>query len=392
MKRGLNFLTGMGVGAWLMYMMDPKLGRRRRSLLRDQMVSAACQFGDYLDATWRDIRHRTQGVVAETTHLFSRDHADDRVITERIRSKIGRYVSHPHAIHVDVHEGCATVSGPVLAQEVDQLLAAVASVRGVRAVESRLEVHEEAGNISALQGGRPRSGEPACDFLQQNWAPATRFLAGALGGGLMANCLARRDPLATLLGVVGAGLVLRSVTNTQMTCLARASRNGKPIEVHKTITVNAPVEQVFDFWTKYENFPRFMSHLREVRDLGDGRSHWTAKIPSGATVSWNAVITRLVPNEVLEWRSEPGSAIDNAGCIRFETTPEGATRVNIRLTYHPPGGALGHFAARLFGADPKSLMDEDLVRFKGLIEEGKTRLPEKGQVLQQEILPNVSQG
>src|SRR5262249_33201328 len=125
--------------------------------------------------------------------------------------------------------------------------------------------------------------------------------------------------------------------------------------------------------------------VREVRDLGNGRSHWAAEGPAGIPVRWDAVITRFVPNQLLAWRSEPGSVIANAGILRFEATPEGNTRVDIRLSYNPPGGALGHFAARLFGADLKSLMDEDLVRLKGLSEEGQTSTPKEGPVSRQEV-------
>ena len=114
-----------------------------------------------------------------------------------------------------------------------------------------------------------------------------------------------------------------------------------------------------------------MAHLKEVRDHGAGRSHWVAEGPAGVAASWDATLTRFVPYELLAWRSEPGSVVANAGVIRFEPTDDGGTRVDIRLSYNPPAGALGHFAALLFGDDPKSAMDEDLVRLKSLLEQGK---------------------
>src|SRR5262249_59352688 len=88
---------------------------------------------------------------------------------------------------------------------------------------------------------------------------------------------------------------------------------------------------------------------------------------------------------LVAWRREPGSLIAKAGCRRFEPTPQGDTRVDIHFSYNPPGGLLGHFAARLFGADAKSAMDEDLVRLKSLIEEGKTSAPGKGETARQEV-------
>jgi uncharacterized membrane protein len=143
------------------------------------------------------------------------------------------------------------------------------------------------------------------------------------------------------------------------------------MDAHKTITIHAPVDVVYGLWTRYENFPRFMSTLKEVRDLGQGRSRWTVEGPGGVPVSWNAEITRLVPDQVLAWKSVPGSLVPNAGIIHFEPTPGGGTKVDVQLSYDPPGGALGLVAAKLFGADAKSRMDEDLMRMKTFLETGQ---------------------
>jgi uncharacterized membrane protein len=114
-----------------------------------------------------------------------------------------------------------------------------------------------------------------------------------------------------------------------------------------------------------------MSNVREVKDLGDGRSHWIVSGPAGTRVEWDAVITAHSPNEVLGWRTEPNSLVQHAGIIRFIANPDRSTTVNIRLTYNPAVGGLGHIMASLFGADPKSQMDDDLVRMKSFIETGK---------------------
>jgi uncharacterized membrane protein len=143
----------------------------------------------------------------------------------------------------------------------------------------------------------------------------------------------------------------------------------RAVEVQKTININAPVEQVFEFWRNFENFPRFMSNVRAVRDDGGGRSHWTVAGPAGVPVSWDAEITRLEPDQLIAWKSVPGSAVANAGIIRFDRV-EGGTRIDIKLAYNPPAGAIGHGVAWLFGADPKSEIDADLVRMKTMIETG----------------------
>src|SRR5688572_28299522 len=121
MNQACSLLGGLGLGAGLMYFFDPDKGRRRRALLRDQFAHAASRFDDCVSATWKDVSQRTAGIAAETKALFTADEATDEVIAERVGSKIGRYVSHPAAIHVAVSEGRVTLTGAVLAHEVDNL-------------------------------------------------------------------------------------------------------------------------------------------------------------------------------------------------------------------------------------------------------------------------------
>src|SRR6185503_5854390 len=100
---------------------------------------------------------------------------------------------------------------------------------------------------------------------------------------------------------------------------------------------------------------------------------------------WDAVITRLEDGKVLEWKSVEGSTVENAGIIHFEDLGEGRTRLDIRLSYNPPAGVIGHAFAKLLGADPKKQMDDDLLRFKSLMELGKATGHE--QVSRDELVP-----
>jgi osmotically-inducible protein OsmY len=149
----LMFIGGIGIGAGLMYMLDPDRGSRRRALVRDKIISAANSVPDAMASTARDLRNRARGVAAGAKSLFTSDEASDEVIAERVRSKIGRVVSHPRAIEIAAEQGLVVLSGPVLADEVDELLSCVSSVRGVVRVENQLEVHEQAGDVPGLQGG-----------------------------------------------------------------------------------------------------------------------------------------------------------------------------------------------------------------------------------------------
>ena len=83
------------------------------------------------------------------------------------------------------------------------------------------------------------------------------------------------------------------------------------------------------------------------------------------------MITERVLNRVLAWKTTEDSPVGHEGLIRFESVDDGRTRIQIGLSYNPPGGALAHGVLALFGADPKSRLDEDLVRMKTALETGR---------------------
>lgn len=171
--------------------------------------------------------------------------------------------------------------------------------------------------------------------------------------------------------MLSLGFATRALTNTSLRRLFGFG-GRRAVDVHKTITVEAPVAEVYDFWSHVENFPRFMSHFKEVRALSGGRSHWVAVGPGGSSIEWEATITEALPVEVLAWKSVPGSAVPNAGRVTFRPTRRGGTQLDIHVSYNPPAGAFDHVIASLFGTDPKHAMDEDLARLKSLFVHGKT--------------------
>jgi uncharacterized membrane protein len=109
-----------------------------------------------------------------------------------------------------------------------------------------------------------------------------------------------------------------------------------------------------------------------VEVISETRSHWRAKAPAGSSVAWDAEITVDHPGELLAWHSLDGADIDNAGTVRFEPAPGGrGTIVRVDLLYKPPGGKAGMLIAKLFGEEPALQIDQDLHRFKQLIETGE---------------------
>lgn len=188
MAHPLALLGGIGLGAGAMYFFDPNRGARRRALVRDQMVHACAKSRDAADVLRRDAANRLYGLYACSRSRLRHDEPSDDVLTARVRSKMGRCVSHPSSIEVHARDGVVTLAGPVLADEVDALAANVKSVRGVQEVQSVLDVHDEPGAISGLQGGRRRNGA-SLDIMQERWSPTTRAAVTAAGVGLVAACL-----------------------------------------------------------------------------------------------------------------------------------------------------------------------------------------------------------
>jgi uncharacterized membrane protein len=178
-------------------------------------------------------------------------------------------------------------------------------------------------------------------------------------------------PTARNSALAGAALLARGAANQPLLPMLRGRGMGmdQTIDFSKSIHIDAAPDDVYDLWTHYENFPHFMSHVVEVRDLGRGRSHWVVRGPGGSEFEWNAVLTEQTRPHRLAWRSEAGAEIPQSGSIQFEPH-RGGTRVTVHMSYSPPAGAIGHGLATLLGSDPKSQMDDDLARMKAFIERG----------------------
>ncbi|HEX6044671.1 MAG TPA: SRPBCC family protein [Pyrinomonadaceae bacterium] len=163
-----------------------------------------------------------------------------------------------------------------------------------------------------------------------------------------------------------------AVTALDLICARQLTANGNHgIHASGTCIVNRSPEEVYTFWRDFQNLPRFMRHLESVEESGAGRSRWRAKGPVGP-VEWEATIIADEPGRVITWRSLEGSDVDNAGAVRFEGAPGGrGTIVRVNMQYNPIAGALGAAVAKLFGEEPEQQMDDDLRRFKQVMEVGE---------------------
>jgi uncharacterized membrane protein len=163
-----------------------------------------------------------------------------------------------------------------------------------------------------------------------------------------------------------------AVTTLDVICAKQLSNGKQGIHAKASCIVNRQPDEVYAFWRNFENLPRFMRHLESVKDLGDDRSHWVAKGPAGMKVEWDATIVAEDPGKVITWRSLENSDVDNAGAVRFEHAPGGrGTIVRVNLEYNPIGGVIGAGIAKLFGEEPQQQLDDDLRRFKQVMEVGE---------------------
>lgn len=365
----------------------------RRTRAKNRVTSAASHTADLMGKAARDAKNRASGAAASAKSLMRKDHASDDKLVARVRSRLGRIVTHPHAIQVSAQDGHVVLSGPILRPEVGHLLHELRRVRGVRSIEDRLEVHQHGNNVPSLQGpGRPPR---APELLQERWTPSLRVGAAVLGAAI-ATAGVVRVPQARVggLGLAGLGslLVARAVFDEPIRRFLGLGGTRRSVEVQKTITIDAPVDQVFAYFSNIERFPEFMDHVQKVTPTGDGRSHWKVRGPLGTSVEWDAEVTSYQRNHHIAWKTVDRALVKQAGIIRFEPALDGrGTRVDLHLCYNPIAGYVGHGIASLFKVDAKTSLDEDLLRLKSLLEEGKATA-HGAEVTRDALEPGLSAG
>jgi uncharacterized membrane protein len=206
--------------------------------------------------------------------------------------------------------------------------------------------------------------------------------AALAAGGLLLLLGATRRPLVRL-GLVGAAVPLLVRGLSGHWPILRAGRtNGdskqalggeRGIHVRESVRLELPIAEVYRFWRRLDNLPRFMHNLDAVTEhAGTNRSHWVVAGPAGLRVEWDAEIINEVENKILAWRSLPGADVVTAGAVNFSTVRDGrSTQVTVHLQYAPPAGRAGALLASLFGRAPEQTVREDLRRLKQLLEAGE---------------------
>jgi uncharacterized membrane protein len=299
MRGTMTLVSGAGLGAGLMYLLDPDRGERRRTRLSETMSEAAERLAG-------------QDVVSTVRGAGARLGASD------------------------VMSGVRQAGARVAASD---------ALSGVRRARARFEAPRLVSEIASIARD-PRSISPA-------WRDGRLTLQGRRSGFLDRH---RWSFLGVAAGILAAGVW--------------GLWRREPGEVRESVTVNAPPERVYEAWTRFEDFPRFMPAVREVRMTGPDRTHWVVAGPAGAPVEFESVITRRQPPSALAWRTVEGALVSHGGTARFRAAGPGATRVDVSMWWRPAGGGIGESVATMSGVDPAHVLREGLERFKGELEQG----------------------
>jgi uncharacterized membrane protein len=210
-------------------------------------------------------------------------------------------------------------------------------------------------------------------------APATfamsRVVGDAMDLALLGASLRSPDSDPTRVAAAAtavAGVAALDLYASKAELQSSMAEAQQDVPVHVSLVINSPPDQVYAFWRKLENLPRFMSHLESVTELNQQRSEWADRLPGGMQVRWQSEIVEDQPGRLISWRTVPGSEINHVGSVRFESGPGGqGTQVHVEIYYGMPGGSTAAKAAKLVSMAPESIVTEDLRRLKQLIETGE---------------------
>lgn len=205
------------------------------------------------------------------------------------------------------------------------------------------------------------------------WA---RVAGDALDLAVLAAVLAsprslRGRAAASLVAIAGVAAIDVMVAKRLSRRSARQLPLAAPVHVIRTVTINRPPSELYQFWRDLKNLPRFIAHLEAVESHGR-ESTWRARVFGDHSLEWKAELTDDRLNESIAWRSLPGSLVSNRGEVRFVPAPGGrGTQLTVELSYDVPGGKYSAAFAKLFGQEPSQTVDSDLRRLKQILETGE---------------------
>jgi len=228
-------------------------------------------------------------------------------------------------------------------------------------------------NITSGESNQVNVPEQGSNIINVGWSE--RVASAGLGGYLLGAGIKNlgRKPIRGLIQtLLGTYLLYRGSSGNCMLYSAAGIENdahhADSVNIRTNMRVNKPRQEVYQFWRKLENLPRFMKHLLTVKEIDGRRSHWEAVMPGSiATLRWDAEIVKETPDQLIGWQSVPNSMIENAGKVEFRDA-DGGTELEITISYRPPAGDLGAGIAKLLNPLFRKLVTEDVKNFKTYME------------------------
>lgn len=379
-----RWLSAGVAGAAAAYLLDPTSGRHRRAVLRNAVDRATSAGPRRLEGALHDLEHRVHGFFSRTRGAKADRDLDDATIVERVRSRLGRVTGSIHAIGVASKGGVVELTGHVLEDEVQTVLRTARATRGVRQVVDELERRKRETAASALART-----PPIARRRPGYWTPGTRLALGTSSAAMALWALYRGGVVGAALVPIGVGGLVRSASNRSIGELTGFGRPSRGVDIRKTFTIHAPVEDVFRLLTDFESYPRFLRHVESVERVDENRWRFTLVGLVGERARFDGVLLETIPNALVSWTTAEDSELDITGSVRFERKGASETRVTVRMTYRPAAGLLGHELASVFHADAKHEMGEDVLRMQSLLEHGKASGRE-GRVVLEDLAPGTS--
>jgi uncharacterized membrane protein len=209
-----------------------------------------------------------------------------------------------------------------------------------------------------------------------------RWVSGLGGAALLFYGMRQHNVSRLPLAALGAGLLYQGASGKNFLDYvpilhdvpAVQQMRGEPsptqLRIRKSVTVNRPANELYDYWHNLSNLPNFMKHVKSVQDLGEGRSHWVVDVLNNVELEWDAKIIEDRPNEMIAWETLPEAPLQNRGYVKFIPTEHG-TEVSVSLEYDPPGAAIGKLAGRMGKFIAEHQIKEEIRSFKQLMETGE---------------------
>jgi uncharacterized membrane protein len=229
-------------------------------------------------------------------------------------------------------------------------------------------------NITSGESNQVNVPEHGTNIINVSWNE--RVVSAGLGGYLLGagiKNLGRKPIKGIIQTLLGTYFLYRGSSGNCMlySALGRDAdaHHAESVNIRTSMKVDKPRQEVYQFWRRLENLPRFMKHLLAVKEIDGRRSHWEAVLPGSiATLKWDAEIVKETPDQLIGWQSVANSMIENAGKVEFRDAPDGGTELDIIISYRPPAGDLGAGIARLLNPIFRKVVTDDVKNFKYYIE------------------------